>query len=389
MSVKIKSLELKSFKCFEDFSIDCTRADGSVYQWTVLLGNNNTGKTNLLKVAAGLFKLKLRCLDLSFRLIDELLSLGLLRMQTSLGLEKDVSWDFYPHTHIELSNPTEYPLIFGYGVSRYPSNGGFSDSQVEDCETLFFRESRLLNLEEWLMNLDYVRSKGGEQSSRAARLLEQIGALILGRVLPEVLDFRARTSDTLSNYLEFKTIDGWFRYNELGYGYQSMLSWVIDLCKRMFDRYEELDNPLSGEAVVLVDEIDLHLHPQWQREVIQRLSDVFPNTQFIVTTHSPLVLQSMSDVNLYTLTRREQKVSVERHSRNSFVGWTVEEILGEVMHLEEDVHSDTYQRQMALFDEGLDEQNLAKAKAAYDELMKILHPNNPVRRMLEFQLPKA
>lgn len=168
-----------------------------------------------------------------------------------------------------------------------------------------------------------------------------------------------------------------------------MLSWVIDLCKRMFDRYENLDNPLAGDAIVLVDEIDLHLHPQWEREVIQRLSDVFPNTQFIVTTHSPLVLQSMSDVNLYTLTRGEQKVSVERHPRNSFVGWTVEEILGEVMHLEEDVHSDAYQRQMALFDEGLDEENHAKAKAAYNELMKILHPNNPGRRRLEFQLRKA
>lgn len=423
MSVKIKSLELKSFKCFEDFSIDCTRADGSVYQWTVFLGNNNTGKTNLLKAVADLRPVKdsrptpvsivssddktvgtvsKDCWVSSFLGNSADREFELLRVSSVLvsgSIEKE--WGYASFTmetqgreqtfrSSDVFNLDEFPFfsIYAYGVSRYPAKTSLAESKSEDCATLFSQDQRLLNIEEWLMQLDYAKQKDGDKSERAGKILSKIKEQIFGKVLPEVMDFRAGTSESLSNYIEFETKDGWFRYNQLGYGYQSMLSWVIDLCKRMFDRYENLENPLAGDAIVLVDEIDLHLHPQWQREVIQRLSDVFPNTQFIATTHSPLVLQSMSDVNLYTLTREGQKVSVERHPRSSFVGWTVEEILGEVMHLEEDVYTDAYQKQRRLFEDGLQEGNVAKVHAAYKALKEMMHPANPVRRILELQLPE-
>ena len=74
-----------------------------------------------------------------------------------------------------------------------------------------------------------------------------------------------------------------------GFGYQTTLTWLVDFCKRMFELYPDADNPLHGEAVVLVDEIDLHLHPKWQRDLVPTLSKIFPNVQFIVTTHSPHV----------------------------------------------------------------------------------------------------
>ncbi len=183
----------------------------------------------------------------------------------------------------------------------------------------------------------------------------------------------------------FKTKDGWFRYNELGFGYQSSLSWIIDLSKRLFEAYPESENPLAESAVVLIDEIDLHLHPRWQRDIVGYLSKAFPGIQFIASTHSPSVLQSMSDVNLYVMTRKDGKVMVKRSPLTDFNGWSVEEILRDVMDMNDDIYSDAYQEYMRLFDAGLDQADRDKAKAAYSELLKILHPDNPLRRMLEIQ----
>ena len=165
-----------------------------------------------------------------------------------------------------------------------------------------------------------------------------------------------------------------------------MMSWVIDLCKKMFERYPKSDNPLEESAIVLVDEIDLHLHPQWQRTVIPYLSKVFKNTQFFVTTHSPMVLQSAKDINLFVLKHNEDGfVNVEPCDIHDFRGWTIEEILKETMGLEDDIYSDDYQRLIREFDQGLDENNKDQVLKAYDELIALLHPNNPVKRILEMQ----
>lgn len=76
-----------------------------------------------------------------------------------------------------------------------------------------------------------------------------------------------------------------------------MIAWVTDFVSRMVERYPDSENPLAEPAVCLVDEIDLHLHPVWQRKVIGYLSERFPNTQFIVTAHSPLVVQAAASAN--------------------------------------------------------------------------------------------
>jgi predicted ATP-binding protein involved in virulence len=77
-------------------------------------------------------------------------------------------------------------------------------------------------------------------------------------------------------------------------GYQAMLSIVLDLMLRYAFLFFEGD-PLAGEALVGIDEIDLHLHPKWQRTVLPQLTGLFPGTQFVVTTHSPIVVQSAID----------------------------------------------------------------------------------------------
>src|SRR5262249_6452698 len=79
-------------------------------------------------------------------------------------------------------------------------------------------------------------------------------------------------------------------------------------------------------AVVLVDEIDLHLHPRWQREVIGFLTERFPNTQFIVTSHSPLIVQAAADANIALLRREGDHVVID-NDPETLRGWRVDQIL--------------------------------------------------------------
>lgn len=89
---------------------------------------------------------------------------------------------------------------------------------------------------------------------------------------------------------------------QLSDGERGMLSLVLDLARRLYYANPKLSDPLQeGEAVVLIDELDLHLHPGWQRDVVQKLTTTFPKCQFIATTHSPQILGEVSPENIYIL----------------------------------------------------------------------------------------
>jgi len=84
----------------------------------------------------------------------------------------------------------------------------------------------------------------------------------------------------------------------LSLGYQTVSAWTVDIARRLFERYPKSSNPLHEPAIVVVDEIDLHLHPLWQRKIRGHLIKHFPNVQFIATAHSPLMVQSSLNENL-------------------------------------------------------------------------------------------
>lgn len=86
--------------------------------------------------------------------------------------------------------------------------------------------------------------------------------------------------------------------NQLSDGEKTYIALVGDLCRRLVLANPTLANPLEGEGIVLIDELDLHLHPQWQTEITTRLCETFPNVQFIVTTHSPLVITNVQTQQL-------------------------------------------------------------------------------------------
>ena len=93
--------------------------------------------------------------------------------------------------------------------------------------------------------------------------------------------------------------------NQLSQGEKSLLALVGDIARRLATLNPSLDNPLEGEGVVMIDEVDLHLHPKWQHDLIDKLVKTFPNVQFILTTHSPHVISDRNDIFLYSLDDNE------------------------------------------------------------------------------------
>lgn len=125
----------------------------------------------------------------------------------------------------------------------------------------------------------------------SARLLKIVKSAFM-RFLPEFTDFRIQYQPTLGMVVEKNGVT--LSVHQLSHGEKSVLALIADISRRLILLNPLLDDPLSGNGIVMIDEIDLHLHPAWQQSVIQNLSHVFPNIQFLITTHSPQVLSTVS-----------------------------------------------------------------------------------------------
>ncbi|WP_233262166.1 AAA family ATPase [Vitiosangium sp. GDMCC 1.1324] len=199
--------------------------------------------------------------------------------------------------------------------------------ESQSSDSLFFEDVPLRNAEEWLLQADYAASKESTEQGSAKAKRERIKQLLV-ELLPEVSDLRFAPPDSshAAARVEIQTPYGWVEMRDLSLGYRTLIAWMVDLASRLFERYPESANPLAEPAVVLVDEIDLHLHPTWQRQLIGYLTERFPNTQFIVTAHSPLVVQSATDANIVVLKREGDHVVID-NDVESIRGWRVDQIL--------------------------------------------------------------
>lgn len=410
------SLEITDVNCFHgEQIIDLSDGNDKPAMWTVILGNNNTGKTTLLKCLANLEPTETLGLD-GFHQRSDTGETGLIPKVAKNGKNFSCeqytvgSWIFCKYGNKFLKHGNRWwaysydgflcffsgenksvlneLIIYGYGTSRKMGNTSLTDTENQEDNTasLFHDNATLINAEEWLVQTDYA-SKNGIESAKFR--LEKIKNLLTNGLLPDAKDFKCTSIETrgkIENFVEIETDYGWVKLRELGYGYQVTLAWVVDLAQKMFIRYKDSKNPLHEPAIVLVDEIDLHLHPEWQRKIISFLSEQFPRTQFIVTTHSPLIVQSAEDINLVLLKKEDNHVVIEQPKLKTYRGWTVEEILSELMGLDDKTLSDDYLKLMQQFDEALDEDDYTKAKNAYDELDKILHPTSHQRKLLQIQM---
>ena len=144
---------------------------------------------------------------------------------------------------------------------------------------------------------------------------------------------------------------------QLSDGEKTLLALTGDVARRLSLLNPGLPDPLLGGGVVLIDEIELHLHPGWQRTVVGRLQDVFPNLQLILTTHSPVVLSHVPTDNIVLLAARDGLLVAERPLGG--FGWDSNRILDVLMDVPE--RPSQYKERLAAVGRLLDDERLDEA----------------------------
>ncbi len=142
--------------------------------------------------------------------------------------------------------------------------------------------------------------------------LKEVSAVrqAISSMLPEVSDPRTESNPprfVVSQKSEQGQVEK-LSLDQLSGGYRIVLALAADLARRMVQGNPHLDDPLESEAVVLIDEIELHLHPSWQQRVLIDLARTFPNAQFIASTHSPQVLTTVEPQRIVELAREGDRI---------------------------------------------------------------------------------
>lgn len=195
-----------------------------------------------------------------------------------------------------------------------------------------------------------------------------------------------------TNDIMVHTPQGEIYFEYLSSGFKSIIYLLFSTIKEIEFRFKEYN--LKAEyfdGIILIDEIEIHLHPEWQEKITSILKSTFPNAQFILTTHSPHVIQTADPNQIVALHLDEDnnvtlRVDLQTN-QYGFKGWTVEEILYDVMGMKT-MRSESYRKLMDKFGNAIDEENEEKATYIFSELDKLLHPHNPQRKLLSFQLAK-
>ena len=152
--------------------------------------------------------------------------------------------------------------------------------------------------------------------------------------------------------------------NQLSDGEKCTLAMVGDLARRMAIANPKTNYPLEGNAVVLIDEIDLHLHPAWQRNVVPAFMETFPQCQFLLTTHSPQILSHLNSENIWILKKTRSGVRAMRPVQA--FGQTSGRILEDIMDVSE--RPEEVRKELTKLFRAIEEKKLMKAKHLLAEL---------------------
>ncbi|WP_273703844.1 AAA family ATPase, partial [Candidatus Accumulibacter vicinus] len=159
------------------------------------------------------------------------------------------------------------------------------DPSIAYGRALNDREVELREFMHWFRTQEKL---GAANEPRRFKVLDALRAVV-GELVPEFSNLRIQEQPRLGFVVDKRGQP--FYLHQLSDGERGLLALMFDLTRRLAIANSDSDNPIAdGVALVLIDEIELHLHPKWQRDVLQRLRDIFKACQFVVTTHSPLVL---------------------------------------------------------------------------------------------------
>jgi predicted ATP-binding protein involved in virulence len=369
--VYFASIEVENVLCFKSRQkLDLCDVNGFPAQWTVILGDNGAGKTTLLRSLASMQPVISFFLDNESKVSPGIKSgmwnelfeselvgsnitaqfiygLSLINKKSNLLARakedsevKNAILEFKAISQNRASSHGSNDInllgiqCIGYGANRKMGSMSLTEKlSSESTSTLFSDEEKLINAEDWLLQADYAVARSDPKNNKFKKQFNLV-AETLKNLLPDVTDVRIALADESRSrpMAEFLTPYGWVALSNLGLGYRTVIAWMVDLSARMIDRYPDSENPLAEPAVVLVDEIDLHLHPKWQRTIMSFLTERFPNVQFIVTAHSPLVVQAARNANLVLLRREGDHVVIDNNPE-VIENWRVEQVLTSVFEL--------------------------------------------------------
>jgi energy-coupling factor transporter ATP-binding protein EcfA2 len=337
---RISIQDIKSFHGSRQVDLTLTRPDGSHAGWTVLAGRNGSGKTTLLRAVA---------LALSGPEVAHYLVPGFESWVTQGATEGRVEVDITRDADFDVFSPSERVNRFTAGITWFarPGDTQATLSRVRHTEgtraafkgpwgavptgwfhaaygpfrrmtggsgevqglmrsygpvacqaSLFYEDASLAEGVAWLIE-QHLRALEGKAGAAA---LKQIALEILqDGLLPDGY----RIIDVDSEGLWVEREGRRFPLREMSDGFRTVAALVVDILRQMYAAYprsspnESLDRAAPG--VVIIDEIDAHLHVSWQRRIGSWLTSHFPNIQFIVTTHSPYICQSADPGGLIRL----------------------------------------------------------------------------------------
>lgn len=359
----IQKIKIENVRCFEKVDLDLTRPDGSLTGWTVIAGRNGSGKSTFLKAIAlaAVGYDRAQALDVGFATwlrdgqalggveLGPILGINWNRKYTTRPIVLDpqiaadtMLWakdngevrglappaDVIDHIwarKLQWESASGSLKLIAYGPYRRLS-GHSADAErlmsgpVARVVSLFREDASLVESVAWLKEV-YLRRL--EKSDKAAKLEKVVFALLNDGLLPDKAEVVRIDSDGL-----------WVIQNdvvltlpELSDGYRTVAALVLDIVRHLHGAYDELEIneaessegakvQILNPAVVLIDEVDLHLHVSWQKRIGFWLKRHFPNIQFIVTTHSPFICQAADPGGLIRLPmpgegRQVEKVSEE------------------------------------------------------------------------------
>ncbi len=322
----LQKLELNNVRSIEHIEISFAKTQKEVRNRTFILGENGCGKSTILRsialLLAGSEALpellgnpdswirngKDEC-SIHADLINKEGEIRPVDLKLKRGQSLRETFEHNRETLGVLDEALKHTarnyLVIGYGVSRrlnsdknLSSAGGnsFRNPRAGSVATLFNPDATLNSLEQWAMDLDY------QTSGKGLNLVKST----LNDFLPGIDFYQI---DKQNRQLLFKTADGIVPLSYLSDGYQNVVSWCGDLLYRVTQVFKDHKKPFEARGLLLIDEIDLHLHPLWQRKLVDFLSKKLPNFQIVTTTHSAMTVHQAGEGELFLLKRETPNAS--------------------------------------------------------------------------------
>jgi len=260
--------------------------------WIFFTGENGTGKTSILRaIATGLCQRKISS--------EELHSDDPFHIALSLYSSKD-TWQNFEWNGLG-ENGANHALTFGfaaYGASRLRSRPRVNEERPAETADLQAAYASLFDYDTYLLDLHEAFGDWRKDPLMADLFERRKGFIleILTDIFPYLysINFEAtKDGELFTTYIERDDAGAPFRevrFNQLASGLKSLIGMIGDILIRLYHQQPEISDPAEFRGIVLIDEIDIHLHPKLQKELVEQLTRTFPRIQFIVTTHSPIPL---------------------------------------------------------------------------------------------------